>query len=307
VLAIYLDAVWLLNFLIDYMLLMLTARLARVPLNRFRLAFGAFVASLIVPFTIYYPDAFFTTVPAKIIFSFIIVLASFGMTKFYQLMKLLGLFYLISFSIGGGLLAMHFLMQQPVSQSSGSILTFSAGYGDPVSWLFVFIGFPLVWKFTKDRMDKHVQDKIRYDARVPVTLKMNGKSFSADGFIDSGNQLTDPFTKKPVIICDEAFLLHWFEKNEWDQLKKSYQQLEMDHLPEGWEDHLRIIPFQGVEGGNGFIFCLRAEELLILYGNQEIKTSNFLVGIQFGSLTRDGSYHCLLQPELIQSAVTYSA
>ena len=304
---IYLDAVWLLNFLLDYMLLLLTSKLARLHTNRLRLAFGAAVASLIVPLSIYFPTSIITTVPGKIAFSFTIILCSFGYTSIYQLFKRLLLFYFVNFSVGGGLIAAHFLAQHQVSISNNGFLTYNAGYGDPISWLFVTIGIPIVWLFTRNRMDKHVQEKIRYDMKLDVTLKIKGESHSTNGFIDSGNQLSCPFTKKPVIICDEEFLLKWFEKEEWEQLKEAYQQMDMEQLPENWIDQLRIIPYQGVEGGNNFIFTISPDELVFTYNEQEIRTTEFLVGIQFGKLTKDGSYHCLLNPDLIQSAITYSA
>lgn len=305
--AIYLDAVWLLNFLLDFMLLLITDRLARLHTNRYRLAFGAFIASLIVPLSIYYPESFFATLIGKLLFSVLIILSSFGFKTIYRIVKLLSLFYLMSFSIGGGLMAIHFFVQSPFSVSQAGFLTYNSGFGDPISWLFVVIGFPLVWIFTKQRMDKHVQDKVRYDAKLAVTIKIKGKSHHSIGFIDSGNQLVDPFTKKPVIICDEELLLNWFDEEEWKKLKHSYQHMDMDSIPEAWMDYLRIIPYQGVEGGNNFIYTIRPDELVIYYEHKEIVTSNFLIGIQFGRLTADGSYHCLLQPELIQSAFTYSA
>ncbi|MCG5103570.1 sigma-E processing peptidase SpoIIGA [Oceanobacillus alkalisoli] len=305
--AIYLDAVWLLNFLLDYMLLLLTDKLAKLHTSRYRLAFGALVASLIVPLSIYYPDSFFTSVIGKVIFSIFIMTSSFGYKTIYRLVKLLTLFYMMSFAIGGGLIALHFLIHQPITVSGNGFITYNRGFGDPLSWLFIVVCFPLVWIFTKQRMDKHVQEKIRYDATIPVTLKMNGVSHSTKSFIDSGNQLVDPFTKKPVIICDETFLAHWFDKEDWGKLKIAHEALDMDKIPDEWVDRLRIIPYQGVEGGNGFLFTIIPDEITIYYDKKEIYATNFLVGIQFGNLTGDGSYHCLLQPELIKTAIHYSA
>lgn len=289
------------------MLLLLTDKLARLHTSRLRLAFGAFVASLIVPITILFPDSFFTSIIGKLLFSMLIILASFGFNKISQVLKLLALFYMMSFSVGGGLIAIHFIAEQPFTISQSGFLTYNTGYGDPISWLFVVVFFPVVWIFTKQRMDKHVQDKIRYDMKIPVSIKIKGESHYTNGFIDSGNQLIDPFTKKPVIICDEEFLSDWFEQSEWDQLEKAYHHLDMDQIPKAWIDYLRIIPYQGVEGGNGFIFTIVPDEMIIHYDSKEIYTRNFLVGIQFGNLTKDGNYNCLLQPELIQSAITYSA
>lgn len=305
--AIYLDSVWLLNFLLDYMLLALTNKLTRLNIKQTRLFLGAIVASMLVPLTIYFPDSFVATLPFKIIFSIIIILTTFGFKNLIQLVKLLFMFYFISFSIGGGLIAIHFTLKNPLSTTNTGILTFNSGFGDPISWLFVICLFPIVWVFTKQRMDKHVQEKIRYDALYQVTITIKGIEHTTSGFVDSGNQLVDPFTKKPVVICDELFLMNWFEETEWKMLRQAFNDWNMEGIPINWLDSIVVIPYQGVEGGDGILFAIKPEKLTIVYGQQEIHTNQVLIGMKFGQLTNDASYHCLLQPELIKAASEYTA
>ncbi|WP_164669091.1 sigma-E processing peptidase SpoIIGA [Virgibacillus doumboii] len=305
--TIYLDAVWLLNFFLDMMLLMLTQALARDSTGKIRIVFGAFIASLLVPLSIFYPDSFFTSVAGKLIYSIVIIVCTFQFRSIYQLTKLLLLFYFTTFAIGGGLIATHFLLQNPVGLSSSGILTFNSGYGDPISWVFIVIGFPLVWLFTKTRMDKHAVEKIRYDQLCPVAIKIKNKIYSTTGYIDSGNQLTDPLTKKPVIICDEHFLKQWFTSDEWELLELSHESLDFEKLPKGWEKRIHIIPFQGVEGNRTFMMAIKPDNLEIALGDQKIVTSKILIGIQFAELTKDQSYHCLLHPQIIKLATVHSA
>src|SRR5690625_6899171 len=76
--TIYLDAVWALNFVFDMMLLMLTQILAREDHTRkLRIMFGAFIASLLVPISLYFPNVFLTTVYGKVIYSLFIILCTF--------------------------------------------------------------------------------------------------------------------------------------------------------------------------------------------------------------------------------------
>lgn len=289
------------------MLLALTNKLTKLNIKQTRLFLGALVASMIVPLTIYYPDSFFATLPFKIIFSIIIILTTFGYKNIVQLFKLLFLFYFISFSVGGGLIALHFTLKNPITTTNTGILTYNSGFGDPISWLFVICFFPIVWLFTKERMDKHVQEKIRYDALYNVAITIKGIKHNTTGFVDSGNQLVDPFTKKPVVICDESFLLHWFEDAEWKTLKQAFENWEMERIPSKWLDSIVVIPYQGVEGGDGILFAIKPDMFTIAYGQQEIHTKQVLIGVKFGQLTNDASYHCLLQPELITAASEYSA
>lgn len=300
--TIYLDAVWALNFFLDFMLLMLTQALARDNTGKLRIGMGAFIASAIVPLSLYYPQSFFTTMLGKVIYSLCIVISSFRWRSLNYFIKLLALFYFTTFSIGGGLMAVHFFFHNQLIISKSGILTMSSGYGDPISWVFIVILFPLVWLFTKKRMDEHAVEKIRYEQHFKVTLELKNISYSTTGFIDSGNQLVDPISKKPVVICDESFLKQWFSDKEWELMKASYEQLDFDNIPKSWEKLVHIIPFQGVEGGSRFLLAIRPEQLIIDYDQEKIITKKVLIGIQFGHLTKDRSYHCLLQPQLIKLA-----
>lgn len=305
--TIYLDAVWTLNFFLDMMLLMLAQALARDGTRKLRIAFGAFIASLLVPITIYFPDSFVSSAAGKFMYSIIIIICAFGFLNIYRMIKLLLLFYFTTFAIGGGLIAIHFLFQSPVGFSGSGLLTFNSGYGDPVSWMFVTVFFPIIWIFTKSSMDKHANEKIRYDQQYPVSIQINGKTYSTTGYIDSGNQLVDPLTKKPVIICDQSFLKQWFTESEWKQLKDANENLDFENLPKAWEKLIHIVPYQGVQGSGLFLIGLRPDKLVIYYDKQKIVTNKLLIGIQFADLTKDQSYHCLLQPQIIKLATVYSA
>src|SRR5699024_4970865 len=282
------------------MLLILTSTIAKVKISRIRLLIGAFIASLIVPLSIYYSDTFLTSIPGKFLYSLIIIVSTFGFLPINRILKLLILFYFVTFTVGGGLFAIHYMLQQPIGISSAGFITVNQGYGDPISWLFILIGFPCVWLFTKRRMDKHAIEKIRYDQLYKVTLTMNNKSYTTDGFIDSGNQLVCPLTKKAVIICDEIFLKQWFTEQEWKELKEAQENLQFEKIPSTWESNIHVVPYQGVGGNSSFILALRQNSITIDYNKRKIVTDNVLIGIQFASLTKDQIYHCLLQPQIIK-------
>lgn len=304
---IYVDVIWLLNFLFDMMLIMLTLILAKESTSKKRIIFGSFVASVIVPISIYFPDSFFTSVVGKILYSILIIVCVCRYRSKYQLFRLLLLFYFVTFTIGGGLIAIHFMLESPFGVSSNGILTFNNGFGDPVSWLFVVVCFPIVWHFTKRSMDKHAVEKIRYDQLCPITLIINNESFSTTGYIDSGNQLVDPLTKSPVVICDEFFLKKWFSEDEWKAMKKACDLLDFDAIPKKWEGRIHIVPFHGVDGKSSYMLAIKPDKINILYDQEEIITNKLLIGIQFSDLTKDQRYHCLLHPQIIKLSAVHSA
>jgi len=223
------------------------------------------------------------------------------------MIKQLLLFYFVSFAIGGGMFAAHYLLQSPVAITAAGFLSFSSGYGDPISWIFVVIGFPIVFWFTKNRLDKHAIEKIRYDQLYEVSITINNRTLTTTGFIDSGNQLVDPLTKRPVVICDEVFLQQWFTREDWQHLKRAYEEFNMEQIPKSLENYIQVVPFHGVEGKSNFLFAIRPEKISILYENHHIVATKILIGIQFADLTKDKRYHCLLHPQIIKLATIHSA
>lgn len=300
-LTIYLDVIWLLNFFIDLILLMITQLMVRRHTTYKRLFLGAFIASTLVPLTIFYPNSFFTTVYGKLTYSLLIVFASFPFRSISSYIQTLLSFYFISFVIGGGLFAVHYLISSPISLTNQGLVTFNQGYGDPVSWLFVICCFPIISYFTKRRLDKYEIEQIKFDHLYRVKITMNGVEKEANGFLDSGNQLIDPLTNYPVIICDEPFMKQWFEEEEWDLLKEANETLMLNTIPDSILGKIHLIPYRGVDGKNQMFISLKPDDVTVLIDEKKkVSIKKVFIGIQFSTLAKDRNYNCLLQPKLFQ-------
>lgn len=300
-LVVYLDIILLLNFMFNFMLLLLTKYLMRYAVPLYRLFFGTIVATAMIPLYIYFPNSFIQSFIFKTIFPIFIMLVTFGYQSVYQLLKTTFMFYFISFSVGGGLFAIHFLLDNTLNVKIHKILLYVNNiYGDEYSLVLIFIGFPMILYFTKLRMDKHIKDKIKYDELYEVEIRLNKNAHRTTGFIDSGNQLVDPLSNRPVVICDEPFLKNFFTDTEWQMLKTVILEEKVDQIPHAFRSMFAIVPYQGVDGTSNFLFAIRPEKLTIYYNEKVIETKNVLIGIQLAKLTMDERYHCLLHPEIIR-------
>ncbi|MFP7252750.1 sigma-E processing peptidase SpoIIGA [Terribacillus goriensis] len=302
--TIYLDAVWTLNLFLDWLLLLCTQAIARLQVPKLRIFAGAVVASLIVPVTVYFPESLLAHPAGKLLFSMLIIWTAFGFRSVTRFLKLLLLFYFVTFAVGGSLFAIHYMLQTQAAFTSASFLTVSTGYGDHVSWLFVAIMFPIALYFTKSRMDKQRFEQFRYDQLHNVQVSINGIAHKTEGFIDSGNHLSDPLTKRPVVICDQLFLRNWFTEEEWQLLAQANSDLELDLLPKDWPYEFSVVPYQGVNGEGALMLVLKPDSILIEMEQVQIETDRVWIGIQFGNLTADRRYHCLLHPSLVHDAST---
>lgn len=297
---IYLDIILLLNLFCNLLILSLTKYLARIHVNNYRLCVGAVIATSLVPLILFFPDSLINTFYGKGTYSVFIILCTFGFKGIQYILKSLFLFYFISFSIGGGLFGIHYLVQDSLAPQSNKLLLYVNNvYGDQMSLLLILIGFPLVWLFTKQRMDRHVKEKIKYDQMYDVTIEINEYEHQTVGYIDSGNHLVDPLTNRPVVICDEIFMKKFFTKEEWLILEKCIRENKVDDFPKSMETKIFIVPYQGVEGSTHYLYTIKPKRLIVNYHNGLIETSNVLIGIQLANLTVDQSYHCLLHPQII--------
>lgn len=292
--VVYVEFVWLLNVFIDWMILLLTHYVTKEPVKRIRLLLAAIFGSLIVPVSILFPSFPHEFWLIKIFYSIFIILIGFGYHSISKLFKVLLMFYLMTFSIGGGLLAIHFFIQSNTHLSSVDI---SSGSIDA---LFVLICFPIIWYFTKNRMDKHKLQSLHQDFIYQVTIEWKGKSVAIDGYLDSGNHLVDPLTQKPVIVIDESVLIDFFSDSDVEKLRGLKDQLLSGRQEDELSKQFLIIPYRGVNGMTDFMIGFKPDMMKIYSDNGIYKTKRVLIGIQFGQLVADNSYQCLLHPKLIQ-------
>lgn len=190
----------MLNFGLDTILLMLCAVVLKRNYKWWRLLLGGFIGSLIV-LLMFTPFSHLMVHPAiKILFSFFMVLMTFGYKRLRFFFENLLTFYFATFVVGGGLMGVHFLFQDQFLVLNQMVDTKSPQFGDPISWIFVLIGFPLLSYFSKARVDDLRMKNITFDQLVDVEVVLNEQTLSMKGLIDSGNQLVDPLTKTPVMI-----------------------------------------------------------------------------------------------------------
>ena len=59
--------------------------------------------------------------------------------------------YVSTFLIGGALIGVHYFIQFDSQLNTKVLLSNVSGFGDPISWLFVLIGFSACLAFLKEK------------------------------------------------------------------------------------------------------------------------------------------------------------
>ncbi len=300
---VYLDAIWLLNLCIDASLMLLTSIIIKRKIQLIRLFLSALIGSSIVLFML---TPYFSVVShplSKLLFSIIMVLVAFGFKRFRYFIQSLLTFYFSTFILGGGLIGVHFFLSSDIALLNGLISTNSSGAGSPISWLFVFIGFPILWYFSRARLEDIELNHLIHDQIVEVTICIDDQTLSLKGLIDSGNQLYDPITKYPVMILDVNSAKRFLPP---EILGKSVglDALTQNSVYHPWESRLRIVPYRGVGQENEFLVAIKPDLVSILQRNELIKVKKVLIGLSNSTLSTDGKFNCIIHPKmLLQSSI----
>ncbi|UOQ43128.1 sigma-E processing peptidase SpoIIGA [Halobacillus salinarum] len=296
---IYLDAVWLLNVLMDGMILYLTQGLTRTKTSVKRIFFGAVFASMIVPVTVYMPHSWLVSSPGKALFSCFIILVAFSFVSVRTWLKQLASFYFVTFSIGGCMLGIHYFLSSEASFDGSTFITHNGGYGDPVSWLFVLAGFPFAWWFTKWRMEQANLHRMKLEDLYDVEITWRDRTYTCRGMVDSGNQLVDPMSRKIVFLADQAVFNQFLTNDELEMLKVDEVMTHMDQLSEDLQSSLRLVPYQAAGTEGKLLVTLLIDRLAVKTPGGSLEIKQPLLGIQHHDLSRDGSYHLLIHPHLM--------
>lgn len=298
--TLYLDAIWLLNLLIDYMILRLTGYLTKKKNSGWRIIFSSIFASSIVFIVVFFPESIILHPIGKIVFSLTIIMIAFKSRSWIDLGKIWLFFYFVSFALGGILIGLHFIFDQSVQMDHASIMTVSTGSGTPISWLFVVIGFPICWYFTKQTMDKQALVNYQTDQLYQCQIKILDKSISVLGYLDSANHLTDPMTNHPVVIIDQDVISQLFDKEELDNLEQVSETLDLSQTDSSIAEKIRLVPYQDVTNPNGLLVALKPDSFQFQHKDETHEIKNVLIGLRFASLSSEKQYQCLLNPQLFK-------
>lgn len=298
--VVYLDVIWALNLLFDSLLLYLTAITLKRKVRLWRIFVGGFIGSLIILLSFTPINAISGHPLSKLLFSIIMVLIAFGYKRLSFFTKALMTFYVATFLIGGALMGVHFFVQYDPKLTMEVLRSSVMGFGDPISWLFVLIGFPIAWHFSRKNIESMEMTKIQYDQIVTVTIKIEEETLSLKGLIDSGNQLYDPLSKQPVMFVSI--------KAQFESLCKPIQQLAAnpdplsvgtDEFSESWQHRMRIVPYRVVGQGSQLIVAVKPDSIQIEHHGSLYLAEKGLVSFTMQQLSSDDTFHCIVHPKML--------
>lgn len=182
--TIYIDLLFILNFIYDFLLLITVSVTLKRNISLKRILLGSFFGA-ITTFIILLPLNKYLIFFLKILTSLIMVIITYKYKDIKCFINNIVYLYMCSVILAGFL---YFLK-----------LEFNN-----LSYLIILLIAPLIlYLYIKEQ--KELKKVVNYYKKVIINLK-NNKAIVLNGFIDSGNKLKDPITNKYIILINKKTL-----------------------------------------------------------------------------------------------------
>ena len=248
--VVYLDRVFFLNTIVDYLLLLTTAALAGTPMRRGRFALFAAVGGLYAVGTFLLP--LLGTPVIRLLAG--VAIAFFTFLRDPRPWRLAVLFLLLSGALGGLLFAVGLAVGSPTG------IVQRIYYAD-ISWGVLLSSALLFYAL----LHLLFRQGARYGGgdTVEITVVIQNRRCRLRALRDSGNALRDPIQGRPVLVAETAAL-----GDIWDDTVKEILNCALP--PEGKmaalygrEFSFTLLPYQAVGEKSGLLLAVRSDYLQI--------------------------------------------
>lgn len=251
--VVYIDSVFALNAILDYLLLLCTARLAGVPLKRLRYGLGGLLGGIYAAAT-FLPGCEFLGGPVvKAAAGVLMALTAYGCEP--QFFRLSALLFGIACGLAGCVLAAGVLTGNRIS-SAGGIL-----FADPNAGELLVVT-TLGYLFFTTVFRSAARHRVRRDI-MPVTVTVGGKSAAMTALADNGCGVMDPVTGQPVLIVSAKRLRPLLPEAVWPFLEKEYLRRPAELLEQlqraAPELRFFLVPYRTVGLAGGLLLSLKAD------------------------------------------------
>ena len=283
--VIYVDTLFLLNALVDYLLLLAAARLAGEPLRRWRFALGAALGG-VYAVAIFLPGLAFLAHPlCRLASAALMLLIAYGGSR--RLLRQGVLFLALTCAFGGGVVAIGLLGGTGLTLGNG---VFYSALDLKVVLLSAAVCYGVI-TLVFQRIGKH---SAAGGELVQARLRLGERSVDLTALVDTGNTLTDPVSGRPVVVAEgerAAPLFPWEHRPGPADLRDP--AAAMTRLGTGaWRSRFRLLPYRSVGVERGLLLAVKADGLE-LNGKER---GSLLIALSPTPVSDGGGYQALIGP-----------
>lgn len=259
--TVYADVLIFINTIINYAVIMTAEKLLKLDIRLYRLLLAAFVGalfSLTIFIDIRVPLYLFII---KAVSSAAVSFIAFGFRSRTEYLKALGLTVTVSLFYSGFFILFYQLFRPPDMLIVNDIVYLDV---NPL----LMIGLTAVIYVLLLLINKLFSERIKATI-VRLSFDIRGKEYSCIAKIDTGCNLTEPFSAAPVIIADRTVF-----------------SIEDD-------EHKRIIPYSTVDNSS-YLYAVKADAVTI--DKRKISKTVYIASVD----KLNNNYHAVINSDIIR-------
>lgn len=211
--AVYIDMVLVINFVIDLILLITVAYVLKREVSSKRFILGALFGSLTTLFLFFKLNSYELFL-LKLLVSIFMCVITFDFKNIRYLLKNISYLYIVSIILGG---FMYLLNIEFSYKTIG--LTFKK-YNLSIDYVFILIFSPIILYL----YSKQVKElKLNYSNYYTVNIYLKDIIIPVKAYLDTGNTLCDPYLKRPIIILNKRKMI--YDINEFKMILVPYKTI----------------------------------------------------------------------------------
>ena len=291
--VVYIDILFVINLMINYMILLAVSHVLHRKDNRFRLFLGACIGAGYA-LMIFFPESnFLYTGALKLLVSVVIVAAAYRFRSPLALLKLVVCFYVISIVFGGMIFALWMFLSPP-----GLLVRNGIVYYDISPVMLVMASGGCYAAITLLARFIHRNSTASSICRAEITL--GGVQIKTEALLDTGNNLCDMITGMPVVIAEYSAVEKLIPRALRNSFKSGVVGDGKIFENEGWSEKLRLIPYGSVGKSGGLLPAFRPDKLVVTGKSGKTETDFVLIAVTGRRLSGDGAYSALLNPSVFK-------
>lgn len=308
-LEIYIDVIFIINFIMDILLLLIVRKILKYKSGILRLVSGAGTGAAGACILAVFPklNGFVQFFAAYVLICSAMILIAFGFKNLAAAVKAVVLLYITTFFLGGAINSLYYhsmmgyyfeeLIQGRLFQNQNMAYFILAGIA----------GAAAVLVFIKTLRNLRSGDLKTYETE----LSYGDKSIRIIGLLDTGNNLYDPIYGKPVIIAEYSALEPLLTVHQRDLLHVMLDTLDGKHtslnekdnssenssvLQDETEEHFNImmIPYHSIGKKNGMLPAIVMNRVVVESGKEKICSEKVYTAVSRENLSRQKEYQVIL-------------
>ncbi len=293
---LYGDVILLENLFMNYIILWSTAKALKLNYSKLKLVLASLIGAVYALLS-YFPSLkYMNSFYMKLLLSLLIVVIAYTPAYIKEFAKYTGVFYLVSFIFGGAAFGLYYFISGLKSTING--VTYISHFPVKTLLIAILIAY-LIVKYCWD----YIQYKVsRERVFTELCIHMSSKAINIKALVDTGNSLTDPISKTPVIIaeyCAISELLPIELQSLFEQHRESNLNLISSIMAStDWVTRFRVIPFKSLGKENGMLIGFKPDEVYLIENSKRLLIKSAIIGIYNSKLSNKNEYSALIHPDV---------